>query len=345
MRRLLLRYIGRLACGLALLGAISARAMTCATCGSTIRGSYITAEERAYCSQGCYRQSRPKCSQCGKALIGRHLVSDGKRFCSQACFDKVLPVCTRCGRRSARTVVMAGQAFCPACAAGPKCSSCQLPYAKPRSLPDGRRLCQACAGAGVFQDDQAAPLFALARQEFHALTGTTVSGIPAPRLVGLPRLQSMLKGQYAGTEQLTLRGFYDRHETVTTQRRGAEHERRRTHVEKTVYLLYGLLPADFIATAVHELTHDWLAEHHKAVGDAPLWVQEGICQYAAATVCRRRELADALRAIEASPDPVYGDGYRYFAVLMGKDNWPGVEAWLVNTALDRLPAQPPASGR
>jgi len=89
------------------------------------------------------------------------------------------------------------------------------------------------------------------------------------------------------------------------------------------------------------LTHDLIAELFPEItDDLPGWIEEGICQYTAAAVCKRNGFAAALNKIETCPDEEYGDGYRYFKRLFGTDNWAKLAKWIRETDLQQLPCRP-----
>lgn len=321
----------------------AAWARNCAVCGRTIKGRYIVGSDgKAYCSRRCFEKSLPTCAVCGKRLHGKFLTANGKTYCSEKCWKTTLPVCELCGRHTAATVTIDGHVYCPQHGNGPRCASCGLPYLQGKHLKDGRTLCLKCFGQGVFKREAAAKLYRRARREQTRLTGDVLVPVPVLRLVGIKRLNALLS-KYLGNSSRSIRGFYDRREETTTSRLLGRVVSKEQEVHKTIYILYGLGPKDFLATAVHETTHDWLWEKHPEVGKAPLWVAEGICQYAAATVCRRLGYRNCLREIEQSRDPVYGDGYRYFANLLGPDNWSKLEAWLRAGNPARVPDQAPKS--
>jgi hypothetical protein len=115
--------------------------------------------------------------------------------------------------------------------------------------------------------------------------------------------------------------------------------------EETIYIVDHLHDAVFRVAATHELMHDLIHEHFPRLKEAPLWVHEGICQQAAAELCRRRNYVDILHGIEECRDPDYGDGYRYINRLMGFGGWRALERWMATVDVDALPDRAPVSGR
>jgi len=319
--------------------------LRCVQCGRQIRGKYLTSLGKPYCSQACYEKTLPVCAVCGRRCTGRFVRSDGKTFCSQRCFRTTLPVCEICGVRVRKAIVLDGtHVFCERCAALPDCSRCQLPCAKGTKFLDGRRLCENCQKDAVLDPAQARELYRRARSEVAAATGMRSDSMPPLELVGLDRITEELDVELSADDRMVRRGLYQRTETTTTAKNifGLV-LKRDTAVTERVLMLYGLSREAFLATASHELMHDLLAENVPAVGEAPLWVEEGVCQYAAALVCRRMRLKHVLEDIQTCPDRCYGDGYRYVKRLAGPHNWPRVRAWLRETDLAKLPRHPPAT--
>lgn len=143
-------------------------------------------------------------------------------------------------------------------------------------------------------------------------------------------------------ENLSIRGFYRHDERWHEFVNGDGEVVRRVHNRTTgVFLLFPQRNDNFRASAVHELFHHVQAFEWPKLHDSPLWVQEGLCQYVAATYCRQHKLANPLHVIENSPDAVYGDGYRWFAATFGPDNWPAVARWLETLDPTDLPESAP----
>ena len=140
---------------------------------------------------------------------------------------------------------------------------------------------------------------------------------------------------------VSLRGLYSRQVTTTTRTRLGFITEKSTDVDEQIYIVDHLHDAVFRVAAVHELMHDLLQEHFPEFKDAPLWVEEGICQQAAAEYCRLRHYTDILYGIENNTDPDYGDGYRYIRNVVGVRGWPALKRWMENTDVSSLPATAP----
>ncbi|OGV75293.1 MAG: hypothetical protein A3K19_00425 [Lentisphaerae bacterium RIFOXYB12_FULL_65_16] len=311
----------------------------CAVCGRTISGKYLTAGGRSFCSQACYDKTLPTCDICGRRLTGKFFTSEGRRFCSDACFNKTLPKCEICGVPLRKVMIIGGHTYCETHSKGPYCSHCRLPFAKGFELADGRKMCTVCNPRLIYDEDKAEPLYAAARNQVRAVTGMQSPTLPRLELVGLDRMPEGRR--QLGEDFKIQRGMYERHVTTTTTKNllGMKLSESKA-VTEAVLILYALAPDEFVATAAHELTHDLLSEQFPAVAEsAPDWVEEGVCQYVSALVCRRNAYTDMLNDIETSTLPDYGPGYRYFKHQCGDNNWPAVVDWMQKTDLSRLPKE------
>jgi hypothetical protein len=216
-----------------------------------------------------------------------------------------------------------------------------LPFAKGYELDDGRKVCAGCHPRLVYDADQAWTLYQAARDQVRAVTGLQSPTLPRLELVGLERMPEGRRQFDEGSK--IQRGMYERRVTTTTTKNllGMKLGESKSIVE-AVLILFALSRDEFIATAAHELTHDLLAEQFPEIAEsAPDWVEEGICQYVSAMVCRRNSFTDMLNDIETSTLPDYGRGYRYFKRQCGDDNWPAVVKWMHTTDLSKLPSELP----
>lgn len=316
--------------------------LRCASCNQPIQTSYYRAGGQAYCSQRCLVTSLPKCDECGRRLSTEHLVWRDQRYCSRECLDQVLPKCEICGTALQTAHVINGRTYCEQDAGRPRCEKCGQPFVRGFELGDGRKVCATCDQSLIYRLRDAQPYYRTAQVEVARVTGLRSSSIPPLHLVGLDDLQHKTgKQPAAGIRQ---RGLYDRTVVVETTRDGSGRvTRRRENVTKNIYILYGLAPDEFTATAAHELTHDLLAEHYPDfAAAAPDWAEEGICQYVAAAVARALGHETVLNEIETNPDPAYGDGYRWLKLRFGDDNWTAIQKWLNRIDPNSLPEQLPS---
>ena len=317
--RTLTRMRAILFCLALTVGGIAAYALECSICHREIEGAYIKKGDRVFCSDACYRKTLPRCDECGEALAGKAFSFEGKTYCPQ-CIKRHLPRCETCGKVLYHAVLIDGHPYCRKHADAPTCSKCGLPAPRGIELADGRRICRTCNHNLIYTREEAEPHYRRALAELHEVTGYRTSSLPNLLLVGTDRLRE--ESTAAVRTGMRQRGLYRRNTTTTSTSdgRGNVHHKL-TKVEELVFMPYGLTAQEFLATAVHELMHDQLAERFPGVPKhAPIWVEEGICQYVAAAVCSRKGYGKPLATIRTNPDPAYGDGYRYFRRRLGGDN-------------------------
>ncbi len=327
---------------LAMLAVAGAADIRCATCGRTIRGRYIAVEGKAYCSQACHQATLPKCATCNRPISGRYLRQEDRNYCSQTCLDATLPKCSICGKPLRKFAEIKGRVYCHEHAEGPRCDACGLPMTRGRELPDKRLVCPACSGRIVLDERQARLIYQRAGREVEKLAGLDLGPLPPLELVGREAMPG--NWQKLAMVDIQERGFYRREVITDTYKDTASGKVLRTEqqIKETIHILYGLTPEELLCTAGHELTHALQARFLPRVHDCgPLWLKEGICQYLAAAIARRHGHADELAAIERSPHPAYGRGYRFLKRRFGEDNWPGLFAWLKTLDPSTLPAELP----
>jgi len=306
-------------------------------CGNRIKGNYLKAGDEVYCSQPCYRKSLPLCSSCGKPIEGKYLAHEGRRYCSETCFNLTLPQCTVCNVRLKQCFRIDGKAYCKTHADAPRCEACGMPAEPGVTLDDGRRICTECQPQLVFSAKPADKLYRKAASAVRRVVAHDLPLIPPLHLTGrgeFPAHDKLPKG--ASTSE---QGRYVRETDTTTISVLGMAVRSKTEVQKKILILYGLTQDRFLSTAAHELMHDIISERYPGFDlGAPDWAEEGVCQYAAALVCRRLGLTDRLKEIEEAEDPIYGDGYRYMVRVFGQENWQGVARWMGQDGFSDLPA-------
>ncbi len=326
-RRIAWRWARLSLLGVFLVAALAWAEATCTVCGKAIQGAFLQAGGQTFCSTECYRTTLPTCTVCGKRIEGAHLVRETQHFCSETCFRSTLPTCAVCAQPLRESFRIGNRTYCKVHAEGPRCDACNLPVAKGQTLPDGRVVCSDCRPTLVFEAKQAAPLYARAGQVLALVLGQPLPAAPPLLLVGSDQLPA--HGSLDPTVSVRELGRYLRDSQTTTRRnlfgRVVSEE---TRANRRVLILGGLPPDRFISTAAHELTHDLLAERYPAFEQAPSWAAEGVCQYAAALVCRRLGYGERVAEIEAADDAVYGAGYRYMTTHFGAGGWAQLSRWL-----------------
>lgn len=322
----------------------TARAVSCDSCGLSIRGDYFELNEASFCSKDCLATALPQCAACNRPISTTMIRSESRTYCSRKCFNTSLPVCELCGARSKVSVSIGEHVYCREHGHATRCDSCRLPFINGSRLNDGRELCSTCEKTAVITRDEAEKLFARAIREATLVTGLASDSAPRLHLVGLDTLRGGASANVSSGSAMYESGRYHRRARKTIHKNllGVT-VRENERVTESISILYGLAADRFLATASHELTHDLLAEFYPGTKDAPPWIHEGVCQYVAAEVCRRNNLTNAVVRIATHEGPVYGNGFRCLIHRFGAKNWPGVDAFLKNTNLSELPKAAPAA--
>lgn len=185
--------------------------------------------------------------------------------------------------------------------------------------------------------------FDRALRQLQAWTSLELSSVPALELVNRTEMQELSKDIRKTESPVSFRGLYSRQITTTRKLRFGVAGETKTDIEERIYIVDYLHDAVFRTAAMHELMHDLIQEHFPRLEDAPAWVQEGICQQAAAEYCRRRNYADILHGIDNCSDPEYGDGYRYIKKIAGMAGWPAIRRWMETVDVTKLPKSAPRS--
>ncbi len=343
-------YITRLALILTLglfVSTALAKDIYCSQCARKIAGNYVRAADgRVFCNRKCFRKTLPKCAYCAKPISGRYYVSKGRKYCSLKCYSHLCPKCELCGERMIEWVTVNGHKFCKNCASLPRCSECFRPFRKGFQLTGKRCICRKCRKRAIVKAADASKRYLQARQKLYQITGKKSKKAPKLKLIDSTELLKLTRMKITGGPNAIVRGFYQRTEiTSMIDVPFAKPIVTSTRVEKTIFMLRYMTPENLISNSVHEHTHDVIAEFYPKLLEAPLWVQEGICQYTAAIYCREHKLVDQLQAIEQHPGEVYGDGYRNFKQLLGDDNWRGMAKWIKKVRVKSLPAKAPKKVR
>jgi hypothetical protein len=303
-------------------------AVNCSLCKKKISGEYLLdAKKQAYCSKKCFSSLLPNCSVCKKKITGKYNKIGSQLACSQACINKLLPKCTLCKKASTKLFRISDQGFCETCNKRVKCFSCSMPFAKGVRHHDGRSFCTTCRKVAVFDQKIAERLYIKAQKEQIAIAGVKGRKIPPISLVGLTVMKK--NHPMKNADAMTLRGYYQEVKKVsTTTQAGKVISKEEIKVKENIFLIDGVKQQDFLVTAVHELTHDWLSDYYPGIKVAPLWIEEGACQYMAYIFCLKKGYKDHALKISKAPDNVYGKGFRYYHKKFGNNNWVGALKWM-----------------
>lgn len=332
-------FVATLCC---LCATVIAEPTRCDVCGGRLSGKYWTYNGQTCCSQACIDQLRPKCSVCGKTITGDYRQADGKTYCGETCFLTTLPKCEICNAPIEKGFTVNRHHYCKPCMEGkPTCFSCGLPAAYPTQVEDGREICGTCMRWAVNNQELAQKHYERARRQLEAWTGLELESVPELVLVDKTEMERLSEKLKKSDSPVSIRGFYSR-QTMLVKRGvfGAWKEAPELDREK-IYIVDHLHDAVFRVAATHELMHDLIHEYFPRLENAPLWVHEGICQQAAAELCRRRNYVDTLHGIETCTDPDYGDGYRYINKQTGFAGWHALRRWMETTDVAALPKTAP----
>lgn len=314
----------------------------CEVCGETLPGRYWNYEGHACCSQSCVDELRPKCAKCKKPINGQYMESEGNIYCSQKCFNSTLPRCEICGGHIHSGYSITRHNYCDQCMNNsPTCFSCGLPAKYPTELSDKRTVCNTCRRWGVDTTDKALEHYDRARRQLEAWTGLQIQTVPRLQLVNRSEMEKLSGSIRKTDEPVTIRGLYSRQTMMVKRGIFGSWRKNEDQSSESIYIINHLHDEVFRVAAMHELMHDLVHEHYPKLEHAPLWVHEGISQYAAAEYCRRRNYLDALETIESSKDPDYGDGYRYFNDIAGFEGWHALKRWIEEVDVSSLPKQAP----
>jgi hypothetical protein len=318
----------------------------CDVCGRQISGEYWTYEGRTCCSETCIDALRPHCSVCDRIIRDDFCKADGKIFCDKDCFDTTLTKCDVCKSPIEEGYTVTHHNYCSRCMETlPTCFSCGLPASYSTRLKDGRDICFHCMRWGVNEQHIAEQHYDRARKQLEAWTGLQLETVPELVLVDMMKISELSRQVKKSNSPVSVRGLYSRQTYIRKDGLFGAWRKTPELDEETIYIVDHLHDEVFRVAATHELMHDLVHEHFPRLREAPLWVQEGICQQAAAELCRRRNYVDILHGIEECRDPDYGDGYRYINRVMGFEGWRGLKRWMDTVDVDKLPEAAPVSGK
>ncbi|NQZ58784.1 MAG: hypothetical protein HRT88_15130 [Lentisphaeraceae bacterium] len=278
----------------------------------------------------------PKCSVCKSTLTGKYKIANDKKFCSDKCLSTILPKCALCKAPCRQGRTLENKTYCVRCAVRPRCFSCSHPVGNGQKHADGRAFCETCVPNLLFDVSVAKQLYSQAIKEHEKLSGKRAQSTPPLNMVNL--LEMKKKHPVKEADGMSLRGYYNVLERRIDQfRNGRKVGSKIKKVGESIYIVDGLQKEDFLVTAVHELTHDWLSDYYPGIKVAPLWVEEGCCQYLAYTFCLNKNYKNLARQIKNSKDKVYGEGFRFYLKKFGSNNWRGVQKWMLSKGYKKTP--------
>ncbi|MCM8527362.1 MAG: protein DA1 [Lentisphaeraceae bacterium] len=316
----------------------------CTSCRKTISGQYLlSGDKKPFCSKKCFASTLPKCSQCKKSIVGPYKSLNKKVYCSDKCFSVVLPKCNLCNSSVKKAFKVDDSHYCQKCISFDRCFGCRHPFNKGVVYKDERKYCLKCKDKSVFSEAKAEVLYKIAILAHREMLGTPGVKIPPMKFVDAKTLKQFHAHKH-DDDGMSLRGFYQEtkleKETLDSNNRVVSRTVEKTG--ETIYILNGLSREEIIVTAIHELTHDWLSDYYEGIKVAPLWIEEGFCQYIAYNYCLKKNYKSLAERIKTAPDDVYGKGAKFYIEKFGVDNVKGALKWMVS---QKYQIKPPAGSK
>ena len=306
---------------------LHARSIRCSVCGKIIRGQYLMADGKAFCSQSCADRTLPKCARCGKILRDNSFQYKNQHYCSIDCMKQVLPKCDSCGQPIAgkygvyETPMGKKRMLCHHCSLLSRCFACDLPGRTSR-LPDGRYLCEACARESIRDPKEAEALFREVREITEKILGERISCPLRLHIVDYPALRKITNLQLDDTA-IEL-GFC----------RCNMLERKTGNVSEiigyrcNIYLLDSLPRWRFIEIAAHELAHHWQYHKFPYLKTEPRKIPEGFAEYISSLVNIAYKQEHLNKTKLERRDFIYGSGYKLFLGIAKRGGLPAVFQYL-----------------
>lgn len=266
----------------------------CFTCGATISNGYEISG-KTYCLEH-YRQALPHCSNCGAEIHGDYrVVGVG-----------ATPVCLECADTH------------------PACFLCAAPADVATGgeiLADGRPICGADRRTAVFDEAEAARIFADASREVLETLGVAMAlkvPVKEVKLVDVSGLLAVAKGQYQKATLMSGRVL-----GLTTLVLKSKGDRRWTE-PATVHLLCGVTEERMLTVAAHEYAHVWHAENHPKYSATSPEMREGFAEWVAYKVAQHAQRRSQMAVINFPSDGLYYEGLRKYLEIERRDGVPGV---------------------
>jgi hypothetical protein len=296
---------------------ITAATLHCSICKKKIRGRYVTAKGKAFCSKKCFNKTKPICAVCGKRCTQGSFKKKDKFYCSNKCVETTLPKCALCEKPFKKGIVIKApegdKVYCGHCGSLPKCFACNLPSASGTYLKDGRFLGNDCGENAVFSEAEGKELFDKLRAEIRSKLNWGTNHKIRFRLVDSKTLQKASNNYEPGLEMGLFKHSYTirtKTKTKFTLLNGREEktEKKRTDERYTIFILSGLPEWKFIEVCAHELGHDWMQGNYPKIKE--LKVKEGWAEYFASQVNDLYGQGALNKRMDKNINAVYGGGYR-----------------------------------
>ena len=236
-----------------------------------------------------------KCAVCGKIILGRAVKNLwGDAYCLH--HQDEYPMCDCCGRLISPRMTGGGVTY-----------------------DDGRQACNVCRRTAVDTKEQAKPILdSVCRWLYDR--GIRFQGLVLKvDLLSTHELQQRLGGRGAGKGAAAPGVILQADLGVISRAkiRGQGGALRRQ--VNGVALLKGLPRELFEGVAAHELGHAWI--FLAGVDNLEPWAEEGFCNLLSYILHKDHQTDEArfwIKTLEASPDPVYGEGFRRVRAIFKK---------------------------
>lgn len=278
----------------------SGKGESCAGCGGPIMGAYIEAMGQSWHPEHFI------CGICRHAISGAFFVEEGQPA-HEACVLGRRPKCRDCARpiQGRYREDLWGERSCEACFSKGLCLYCG--GAGERDARSSDILCKVCRRLAIHEQRMANAFYGEVVD--WARSKRLFEGVKQPPMVLYPR------------ERL-LREFPGSHRTLGVAEKSVWETPAGASVRADRVVVVAGLPAPlFQAVAAHELGHVWVAANN-IHNMAPL-DEEGFCELLSHTWISERGTfgrEGLLRSIEASNDPIYGEGFRKMKSIEQRSN-------------------------
>lgn len=282
----------------------------CVKCGKPIEGPFISKNGNYYHSE-CYSEAAGLvCAYCGKNLKEEYVEYNNKKYHKECYENNILSKCAVCSLplSGKYTVDMYGNKYHTAhLNEMPKCDCCDRIISNKltnggKEYADGRHVCSICYATALFDArDFTTALQTVLHQLYSMGIKLDLSRI---KIYGVDR-NSLRKNAPGYTDNMQ---GYCHSETESKFNNGVLAKESISHV---IYVLNGLPSAALESVVAHELMHVWLYENTR--GNYSDKIREGACNYISYIYLNSllvKNADDFIKKLDASPDPIYGGGFR-----------------------------------
>lgn len=296
-------------------------ALDCNVCNKAIKGKYLQANNKSYCSEKCFDTTLEKCSHCKSPCKDGSMVFMGKNFCSQKCMNAVYK-CAICQGPITEAKLLNGPNdskifICKTCSQLPPCFFCSLPFPT-KTLDDQRNICKNCEKGTINNPADIQKLFQSVRNDLQKLFNYDSKHKIDLRIVDKNKLAELGNNIYtpSANARLALMRYFAE---VTEETDSKGNKKKYISHEKCQVFILSHTPKELLLDAIaHELTHDYL--RHKLGNLKDLQLEEGFCELVS-SLYNQKIGHDYLNERKlTNQDPIYGDGYRKILKIYQENN-------------------------